>query len=166
MRQKWAEAVITQFLEGRITRQNFIIRDWDFVLNLDGSVENLANLLHASLAPPSSSATKSTWKVYSARFRLPDSILHRLRSDEERTDRQESFALGCILYELFTSKRVFHSWDDGEFDERIQVRYTAGHFPEDVWGLPMATAILACWCPRFNQTLASRHLGRFAFYSY
>jgi len=45
-----------------------------------------------------------------------------------------------------------------EGGDHIQCCLAKGEFPEDVWELPNAVRILACWCPGFAEDLmAARH---------
>lgn len=122
------------------------IRDWDFILSLDGSVENVAD----NASPPSPSA-----RVYPARYRIPSRIIERLSSDQEKVRRAELFALGSLLYHVFSSKEVLCDLDIGENGERIQSYFVKEAFPEDVWELPQAARILGYWCPGFSQDLCA-----------
>jgi hypothetical protein len=125
------------------------VRDWDLILSSDGSVVNMASNDMPSLEPE---------RVYPVRYRLPVEILSRLKTNEERIQRSELFALGSILYELISGKQLFHE----EEEENIQTMISQGAFPQDLWTLPMAPRILACWCPAFaKEMLAARGAGTF-----
>ncbi len=79
------------------------IQPWEFILNLDGTVECLA-------LPPSKSHYD---KVYPARFRIPPDTLLRL-SQEEKNKRSEMFALGSLLYEILFGNKLFEELNDDE----------------------------------------------------
>jgi hypothetical protein len=144
-RLRWAAVIAKRFLNDPESDYHYGIRDWDLVLDLDGSIENVSNR-----PSPSTSITETQHTVYPARYRLPKPITDRLSSGEERIRRAELFALGSLLYECISCKRPFHDrGDDVEDDEEIQSRYAKGEFPDDIWGLPMAMTILGCWCLEF-----------------
>lgn len=144
-RLQWAESISEKFLDRQNLDTGYGIRDWDLVLGLDGSVEN-----HADNTLPASPLTRA----YSARYRIPKVIIERISSDEENVKRKELFALGSLLYEVFSGNKIFSS-EKGE--EHIQAYFVGGKLPEDIWGLPCAVRILACWCPGFAKDLLAAH---------
>jgi hypothetical protein len=91
IRLLWARAIIKEFLAYSKRYDN--IRLWEFILNLDGTVECLA-------VPPSKSHHN---KVYPARFRIPPDTLLRL-SQEEKNKRLEIFTPSSHLRTLSTYK--------------------------------------------------------------
>jgi hypothetical protein len=138
-RLQWLRFISEQFLDQQNSDGG--VRDWDLILRLDGSGENCAD--------NTSPASLST-RVYSARYRIPNAILERLDSSEEKVRRAELFALGGLLYQVLSGKEMFSSVEGGE---HIQSCLAKGEFPEDVWELPSAVRILACWCPGFAKDL-------------
>ncbi|KAH9208333.1 hypothetical protein DL95DRAFT_480494 [Leptodontidium sp. 2 PMI_412] len=84
------------------------IRDWDLVLNLDGSVENI---------PSTQAASSQIEKVYPSCYRLPPVIWNRLSTNAEKIQRAELFALGSIFYELISGEQLFADIGPDENDE-------------------------------------------------
>jgi hypothetical protein len=123
------------------------VRDFDFILKSNGSIENIAETTTAI-------SEEVQLRVYPARYQIPRPILENINSFEEKIKRTERFALGCILYELISGHGIQtdlgHKQEDGI---KIQSRYTEGLFPDDVWELDKAVRILACWCPEFAKEL-------------
>lgn len=96
--------------------------------------------------------------VYPARYRIPPSMIQGLQL-REQVWRSEKFALGTLLYELFTGHRIF----DGQSDIQVQNQYRrAATFPS-LESLPafIQCLIYACWSAEFGRYFA---LGRFAQY--
>jgi hypothetical protein len=149
-RLQWANETILKFrgLSDVHHHHHHDIRPWDLVLNLNGSVENVAKFPPELMVPECLPPTESQLQEYPSRYRLPTPISNQISSKLELTRRTENFALGSLLYELISSKRPFQ---DDEDDRQIQSKYIKGEFPEDVWGLPLATIILSCWCERYAK---------------
>lgn len=122
------------------------IRDWDLILNLVGLAENRAE--NNNLA--------STTRKYPARYQLPDLIIDRLNTTREQTDRAELFALGGVLYKVFSGNEVLSHMSDGE-EEKVQAALMKGEFPDDVWGLDGAERVLECWCPGFSKDIVAKN---------
>jgi hypothetical protein len=78
--------------------------------------------------------------VYPARYRIPERSLSGLHQ-EEKIVRAESFALGSLLYEVYSGKQLF----DGLSDKDIQLHYAEGIFPDDVQSLQQWPAIFLYW---------------------
>jgi hypothetical protein len=105
------------------------IRPWEFILNLDGTVECLT-------LPPSDSNHD---RVYLARFRiLPHTLLQLYQ--EEKNKRSEMFALGSLLYEINSGKKPFEELSDDE----VQLRFSSEDFPGDTTSLQLWPIILSC----------------------
>ncbi|KAI9746309.1 MAG: hypothetical protein M1818_000020 [Claussenomyces sp. TS43310] len=153
-RLQWAKSISDLFLAASGSKDRSCIRDWDLVLNLDGSVENIAQNPPAFPVPA---------KLYPARFRLPAAISDRLSTDGERIQRAELFALGSILYEIFSGHQPFYEVPESvDAEEKIRALIGRGDFPDDIWGLSKAPRILGCWCPAFaKEMLTSRGKGSF-----
>jgi len=150
-RLRWAKLVAEQVLNQRELDDDSRVRDWDFALSLDGSVENSAdNASPLSPLPPST-------KAYPARYRSPNEIIERLSSNQEKVQRAELFALGGLLYHVLSGTEMMSDLDTSESVEHIQSCFVNGEFPENVWGLPYAVRILGCWCPGFAQDLLAAH---------
>ena len=149
---QWIESISNMFFKRQEMTDHSCIRDWDLILNLDGSVENIAN---------NKAASSELERVYPVRYRLPSVIWNRLSTNQERIQRAELFALGSILYAVISGKQLFGDiGQDKEDEEEIHSLITKGEFPEDLWSLPMALRVLACWCPAFaKEMLATRGKG-------
>ncbi|KAH7333295.1 hypothetical protein BKA65DRAFT_479850 [Rhexocercosporidium sp. MPI-PUGE-AT-0058] len=114
---QWIESISYMFFQRQDMTHYSCIRDWDLVLDLDGSVENIASDI-----------------------------------------RVEFFALGSILYELISGNQLFGDIGPDEKDEeQIRSLITEEKFPEDLWALPMAPRILACWCPAFAKEMLAAY---------
>lgn len=84
----------------------------------------------------------------------------RIGMVEEKVKRTELFALGCVLYEVLSGKRIFEELGE----EEVQGRYARGEFPDDVWGMGKAVRVLACWCPDVAwELLEAKGSGEFFF---
>ena len=130
------------------------IRDWDLVLDLDGSVQNVAE------NSPKPSTFMCTFpeqiqlKVYPARYQVPNAITDRLGSNLERVIHEEQFALGSLIYELMTFKKPYHDQThDMNGDTEILSQYAKGKFSDDVWDLSGRVRISGFWCPEFAKGL-------------
>ncbi|ESZ91787.1 hypothetical protein SBOR_7825 [Sclerotinia borealis F-4128] len=144
---KWADSIQKLFFTDQESPDRNNIRNFDIVLNLDGSADNYFQDQQAS----SRSAM-----LYLTRYQLPEAISGRLNTTEERIARAELFALGRILYEITSGHQLFHEIDESVDNEREIQRLTAiGNFPEDLWNLPTTPRILACLCPGFKQEMLS-----------
>ncbi len=148
IRLKWVKLISDLVLNRQTLDDSFGIRDWDLILNLDGSVTNRAD----DASPPSPST-----RVYPALYRIPDQIIEGLSSNQEKVQRAELFALGSLLYQVLSGKEVPGDLGNGEKAEHIQFCFAKGEFPEDIWELPRAVRILGCWCPGFAKDLLATH---------
>jgi hypothetical protein len=137
----WARDIAKEFLA--CSKLCDTIRPWEFILNLDGTVECLA-------LPPSDSHDD---KVYPARFRIPPHTLLQL-DQEEKNKRSEMFALGSLLYEINSGKKPFEELSDDE----VQLRFSNGDFPGDVTSLQLWPNILSCWSLEFSKEV--KKIGR------
>jgi hypothetical protein len=104
----WARAIAKEF--SACSKRYDSIRPWEFILNLDGTVDCLA-------VPPSKSHHD---KVYPARFRIPPNTLLRL-GQEEKNKRSEMFALGSLLYEINSGNKPFEELSDDEVQLRFSI---------------------------------------------
>jgi len=96
--------------------------------------------------------------VYPARYRIPPSMINGLQL-EEQVWRSEKFALGTLLYELYTGQRIF----PGQSDVEVQNQYRrAATFP-NLESLPalIQCFVYACWSAEFGRYFG---LGKFAQY--
>ena len=143
-RLKWIKAISDMFFTRTELSSNSCVRDWNIILGLDGSVENIVDDIATPHAPE---------KKYPARYQLPSAISNSINTTET-IHRAELFALGSILYQVISEKELFREMGSDEEDgETIQSLITEGKFPEDVWSLPMAPRILGCWCPEFAKKM-------------
>jgi serine/threonine protein kinase len=131
----WAQAIAKEF--SACPKRYDSIRPWEFILNLNGTVECLA-------VPPSKSHHD---KVYPARFRIPPNTLLQL-SQEEKNKRSEMFALGSLLYEINSGHKPFEELSDDE----VQLRFSNGDFPDDITSLQLSLSILSCWSLEFSES--------------
>ncbi|KAJ9652346.1 hypothetical protein H2198_008385 [Neophaeococcomyces mojaviensis] len=146
LRLSWAKAIEENTHFHAQSDHQRSIRDWDLVLGLDGSVENVAEIQHTASPSASLSATEAEQKKYPAHYQIPSPVTDHLDPGSETATRTELFALGSLLYELQASRKPFHDRSDQE----VQSLYAEGSFPDDVWRLPGAFKILCCWCPEFT----------------
>ena len=141
---QWATAISEDFLKpsNRLYRDG--LRDFDFILKLNGSVKNLAEV-----------RPTDGWKKYPAAYEIPQAItehtiLNKVDIGKEITDfdrsfdnnigifkewiaRTELFALGCILYELISGNGLYPELRGTEtYPNEIEARYAAGIFPDDL----------------------------------
>jgi hypothetical protein len=164
--REWASLMIDEIgNRGKLDKDNCGVRDLDFVLDLDGSVENRADNASSSsssastrwswtasltgiprrkLISSSSSSPPPSTKSYPARYKIPNEIISRLDSNPKKVERAELFALGGLLYQVFSGfEMLSHLGSDVE-GEYIRSCFVKGEFPADVWGLECAVKILAC----------------------
>ncbi|KAE8454658.1 hypothetical protein EG329_000281 [Mollisiaceae sp. DMI_Dod_QoI] len=144
-RLQWAKSISETVFKRVGLHEACGVRDWDFILSLDGSVENSAD----NTAPSA--------KVYPPQYRIPNHIIQRLDSHQDKVCRAELFALGGLLYQVFSGKEVSSTLGSDGNEEHIQSCFVKGEFPEDVWKLPYAVRILGCWCPGFAKDLLAAH---------
>lgn len=142
-RLAWIKAITDNFLGASKSDRSERVRDFDFVLKPDGSVQSLVD------NSPALSDEKTRLRSFPSRYQIPSTILEKIGSIEDKIKRTELFALGCILYELISGNKLFPELTDQE----IQTHFGEGQFPDDVWGLSKAVRILACWNPDFAKEL-------------
>ena len=99
------------------------IRAMDFILDLNGTVHM--------------ASTGNQTGVYPARCRIPPSAISSLLL-QDRLWRTEKFALGMLLYEIFTNHKPF----EGQSFVAVQACYKGAEFPEDMNVLPHTLSIL------------------------
>ncbi|KAF7953378.1 hypothetical protein EAE96_006584 [Botrytis aclada] len=147
LRLRWAHSIHTLFFTGEKTSGRNHVRNFDFVLNVNGSVENYFQDQPASLM---------TATQYPTRYQLPEAISDRLNTTDEIVARAELFAFGSILYEITLGHQLFHEVDESVDEGReIQRLIALGCFPEDLWNLPITPKILGCFCPGFIEEMLS-----------
>jgi hypothetical protein len=143
-RMTWVAAITQHFLTTKSTNP-YHIRDWDIILNYDGTIENVGKQIV-------SADYESAAKEYPARYRLPRELNSLAISASEAVKRQEMFALGGVFYHILFGKEPFHELGDGQDAARnLSERLLRGEFPDDVWELPMARAVLDCWLLEFGS---------------
>ncbi|KAM0308094.1 hypothetical protein ACHAO8_010318 [Botrytis cinerea] len=147
LKLKWAHSIHKLFFTDEQTGDRNNVRNFDFVLNLDGSVENYFQDQPTSLM---------TATQYPTRYQLPEAISYRLNTTKDKVARAELFALGSILYEITLGHQLFHEVDESVDNGReIQRLIAIGSFPEDLWNLPITPKILGCLCPGFIEEMLS-----------
>lgn len=146
-RLQWMNSISNLVLNREGLAEDCGVRDWDFILSLDGSVDNQAQNAATTLLPT---------RKYPARYQIPTAISDRLDSAQRRVRRAERFAMGTLLYQVQSGKLLFCDLGEDE-TEAIQSRFVKGEFPDDVWDFPVATRILACWCPSFGKDMLAAH---------
>jgi len=95
---------------------------------------------------------------YPARYRIPPSMISDLPL-EEQVWRSEKFALGTLLYELYTGHRIF----EGRSDNKVQDNYRrATTFPH-LESLPalMQCLFYACWSAEFGRYISLNKFRRY-----
>jgi hypothetical protein len=100
------------------------IRPWDFILDLDGSVE--------SLPGPEMEGE------------IPSASIDSLPQQDQMT-RQERFAFASLLYEVTSGRKPFEELSSDE----VQHYYSNAEFPDDVRTLPRFIVILSFWSVEF-----------------
>ena len=145
----WAQAIVKEF--SACSKRYDNIQPWEFILNLDGTVECLA-------VPPSDSHHD---KVYPTRFRIPPNTLLRL-GQEEKNKRSEMFALGSLLYEINSGNKPFEELSDDE----VQLRFSNRDFPDDITSLQLSPIILSCWSLEFSKEVEKISMSLYHFYRF
>jgi hypothetical protein len=134
-RLQWAAQISKRFND--CPDPHNAVRSWDFILNLDGSVDSI------STQPFNGGYDRA----YPVRYRVPPNIVAEF--DRDKAIRlAELFALGGLLYELVFFTKPFADLSDDE----IESHYAVGDVPEDVWSMqhPLCLTILRCWNPGFD----------------
>ena len=137
VRQRWTAKLVEMFQPDPEHK----LRSWDIALYPDGSVAHRASL-----------TASSEGQYFESRFRIPPSITKEL-SREEKVVRTEKFALGSLLYEILSEKKIF---PDIKNDDMVQDRFRRGEVPDDVYSLTMGPYILGCWNREFEKELEYR----------
>ena len=135
-RTKWANELVKHFKTGHDS-----IRPWDFLGELDGSLQLLPS-------------TTPRGTIYPARFQIPPVTIVGLASDD-MVRRAERFAMASLLYEIFSGHKPFL----GLTDEEVQHRFSNADFPNDAVDLPSSAIIYSGWSEEFAEELNKR--GRF-----
>lgn len=141
LRWGWALACIKSI---HPTPNSNHIRAMDFILDLNGTVDM--------------ASTGNQTGIYPARCRIPPSAISSLPL-QERLWRAEKFALGALLYEIFTSHKPF----EGQTFVAVQACYKEAEFPEDLNELPILfqSLLYSCWSAEFGRYII---LGKFQRY--
>jgi hypothetical protein len=139
----WKEEVALRFIKFvHSTRTNNVchsIHPISLIVNMNGTIH--AKPVHVVVP------ANALPGFYPARYRIPMFTISKL-SLEKQIWRAEMFALGTLLYELFTGHRIFK----GLSDEMIQNHYCeADQFPEiDNLPVHVQCLIYACWSAEFG----------------
>jgi hypothetical protein len=57
------------------------------------------------------------------------------------------FALGSLLYEINSGNKPFEELSDN----KVQLRFSNGDFPNNIKSLQLWSVILSCWSPEFSK---------------
>ena len=95
---------------------------------------------------------------YPARYRIPQSTISGFES-EEQVWRSEKFALGTLLYEIYTHQIIF----DGQSDDQVRENYRrAATFPDiEFLPPPIQCLIYACWSAEFGCYLCRNRFTQY-----
>jgi len=150
----WKEEVALRFIKFvHSTRTNNVchsIHPISLIVNMNGTIH--AKPVHVVVP------ANALPGFYPARYRIPMPTISKL-SLKEQVWRAEKFALGTLLYELFTGHRIF----EGLSDEEIQNHYReADQFPEiDNLPVHVQCLIYACWSAEFGRYITLNKFVRY-----
>lgn len=118
-REKWIDGIKKAFNTSSGTLH--CIRPWDITLYLDGGIAIKENV-------DTGAATEGTdvTLVYPVRYQIPSGALKNVTTGEQHA-RTETFALGCLVYEITTLSKPYANLTDDE----VQRLYNKGKFPGD-----------------------------------
>lgn len=137
---KWVANIYKTFKESP-SSSPYHVRELHFILNPDGTIQGGGKRVNPAVYI-------SPAQEYPARYRLPKVLNCLATPTNETVERRQLFALGGLIYHILSGKKLL---DGLSGDEKIQARFVAGRFPEDVYGLPMARTILGCWSLEFGE---------------
>jgi hypothetical protein len=123
-RKQWVEKITNHIWGRQSNGLRKTIRPWDFILDLDGSVESLPG-------------PEMEGEIPSARI---DSL-----PQQDQMTRQERFAFASLLYEVTSGRKPFEELSSDE----VQHYYSNAEFPDDVRTLPRFIVILSFWSVEF-----------------
>ena len=139
IRVRWANEVMKHFEQSE--KPHTSIRPWDFVAELDGSVQSL----------PMPGVEGDLIEGYPTHFQIPPSTLHSLNHGE-KVKRAEMFAMASLLYEIMTGRKPL----EGLTDDAVRHRFMNGEFPDDAAALPNTLFIFSGWSAEFSHELTRR----------
>lgn len=142
IRTRWANEVMKHF--GQTEKPHTSIRPWNFIAELDGSVQSL----------PAPGLEGDLTESYPAPFQIPLGTLHGL-DHEEKVRRTEMFAMASLLYEVMTGRKPH----EGLTDDEVRHRFAEGGFPNDAAALPNGLFMLSGWSAEFSQELTRRGIS-------
>ena len=122
------------------------IRAWDFLGNLDGSIELLP------ISPPSSAPEGAEDYSYPARFQITPATIRDLNHDE-KVKRTEKLAMASLLYEILSGTKPFEEVTDGR---EVQEGFNHAVFPDNAKDLPSSLLVYSGWSEEFSQEVARR----------
>lgn len=149
-----------------------VIQPLDFLLSMDGSVRDLTgepfddlkevktrNSLEILLGsskkiqamkqkPHSDQKATGEKAAYPAHSRIPPGSIADL-DQSEQVKRAESFALGSLLYEIFTNDKPFAAFNADE----VQIKFSQAQVPADDLPPHLCALIYTCWSFEFAQRL-------------
>lgn len=113
-REKWINAINKTFNEDSNAIQS--IRPWDILLYLDGFV--------TAVQVPIPETTLDETLSYPVRFQMPSTALEKFPKGEHPL-RSETFALGCLMYEIHALNKPYADLED----DLVYQKYIKGEFP-------------------------------------
>ena len=122
IREKWVLEVVKCF---GTSNNSTSIRAWDFLGNLDGSIELLP------ISPPSAPEGAEDYS-YPARFQITPATIRDLNHDE-KVKRTEKFAMASLLYEILSGTKPF---EEVTHEDEVQKRFNHAVFPDNAKDLP------------------------------
>ncbi|MCJ1467132.1 hypothetical protein MMC07_005754 [Pseudocyphellaria aurata] len=137
IRQQWIDHIIEDMRPGRSGLE--VIRAVDILLNPDGTA--------GVTVEPTLSNDEYNYG-YPAPFRIPPATIEDLPSGE-RARRAEMFALGSLLYNVYSGHKPF----DTLAEMYVEVHFADASFPDDVLDLDTWPMILSSWSLEFALEL-------------
>ncbi|RAL67390.1 hypothetical protein DID88_008146 [Monilinia fructigena] len=153
LRLRWAASIQNLFYTDLEPKDRNYLRNFDIILNVDGSAENYTR--NQPVSPVSQTP-------YPARYQLPEALLDRLSTVEERIARAELFALGSICMKLYRATNCFMNLEKvqmmiGQF-RSVLLREI---FRKIFWYSPVTPTILICFNPAFLEEMLNSSQDRY-----
>ena len=124
------------------------IRPMNLIMLLDGTVKAGPVLVGNSI------------NLYPDQYRIPTSTIMDLPL-QEQVWRAEKFALGTLLYEIFTGHTPFEGLNDEVVQDNDSLEAEFPHDLDLIQPLCLQSLIYACWSPEFGRYIT---LGKFQQY--
>lgn len=137
IRQQWVKHIIRDLQPSHGDLQ--AIRAYKIVLDTNGAAD-----VHTEPTLP----VEEHRYVYPVRFWLPR-VTVKDRPLEEQVGRAEMFALGSLLYHIYSGHKPFHNLPD----QFVEACFANAKFPDDTLDLDQWPMILSCWSLEFARDL-------------